>query len=310
MRWFVSAVVACGLLAGCGGDGGPPTGGAPRFVALSVSPDRIVLPAIPATFALTVVATQADGSEVDVAGAPSTLYFSSSTAVAGVATGVVSAASEGEAWIVAEVAGGVRDSARVRVDETSAIAVDSLAASPAAIALPIGGTAGLAGVVAWENGARLAMTGLPFLYATDDDAVASISANGVVRGLAPGNATVTITFGALARSVPVAVALPPRTVVFSRSVLPILLGECTFSGCHAGVGTPQRGLRLNSYANLRAGGVNGPVVIPGASGSSRIVLALRGALRDTHRMPLGRTPLPEATLQTIETWIDEGAFDD
>lgn len=308
MRGFVAVVVACGFVAGCGDDGGSPTDPGPLVVAVTVAPDSLVLPAIPATFTLTVIARFTDGSERDVSASPATAYDSPSTAVAGIAGGVVSAAGAGAVWVVAEV-GGIRDSVHVLVDEASATAVDSVSTSPTTLAVAIGEGVRLAGTVVWENGARLAATGLPFRYRTDDAAVATTSANGIVRGVAPGNAAVTVSFGEIARRVPVVVELPAPSVSFSRSVLPAIQGACTFSGCHSGAGTPQRGLRLNSYVNLRAGSVNGPVVTPGFGATSPIVLALRGTLSGAQRMPLGRTPLAESTIQAIEAWISEGAFD-
>lgn len=313
MRRILAAAVAGALLPGCGGDDSPLDSGL-EVVSISMTPVSVVLPAIPATCRLAVVATLADGSERDVTASPGTAYFSTDPRVVGVGAagsagpGVVSAAAVGRALVIAEH-GGAADTTAVTVDEASGIAIAAFEVSPESVAVSVGQTAVLSGSVAWENGSRLATAGPPFGYEPADPAVAACTPEGVVRGVSPGETGVTVRYGDVSRRVPVAVLPRAPTVSFRRDVLPVLQGSCTFTGCHSGAGTPQRGLRLNSYANIIAGGANGPVVSPGDGSRSRLALALRGTLADTDRMPLGRTPLPEATILAIEAWIDEGALD-
>jgi WD40 repeat protein len=52
------------------------------------------------------------------------------------------------------------------------------------------------------------------------------------------------------------------------------------------------------------GGAHGPVIIPGNSGESRLVMMLEGKIQP--RMPFGSDPLPAAEIATIKAWIDAG----
>lgn len=93
---------------------------------------------------------------------------------------------------------------------------------------------------------------------------------------------------------------------------------CATSGCHtgpAGPGLPQ-GMDLSSadasFASLV--GVNSlqmPTalrVAPGDASASYLVQKIEGTATAGARMPLGGGPLPQATIDTIRTWIDDGAL--
>jgi hypothetical protein len=91
---------------------------------------------------------------------------------------------------------------------------------------------------------------------------------------------------------------------------------CAVSGCHTGAGSPQ-GLRLDeaiSYALLVnvASTQNGTLlrVNPGNPGNSYLIQKLEGTASVGGQMPLGRTPLTQATIDVIRQWITDGAIDD
>lgn len=90
-------------------------------------------------------------------------------------------------------------------------------------------------------------------------------------------------------------------VSYSASIQPIWDSNC--SGCHGSSG----GLNLSSYAQLMSGGNNGAVVVAGDGANSRIVQRLRGI--GGSRMPLNGAALPDATIEMVETWINQGALD-
>jgi hypothetical protein len=304
-------IVLAGLalaLAGCHLDDVAGVPEAPRVISLSASPDSVLLPAIASTFGLTVIALLSDSSTADVTAAAGTFYASNDPAVAGASAGVVRAAGEGSARVIVEREG-VADTVLVTVDESAPVALDTVRAAPDTLLLGPGETAPIAGIAVWANGARLEATGLPFGYATSDPTVVTVSINGVASGEATGEATVQLSFRSVLVQIPVTVTPPIPTISFSADVRPVLQAQCTFSGCHPGVGPAQRDLRLNTYAQLLAGGTNGPVVTPGNGAESRIIRALRGTLPLTRQMPLGSPPLADASIETIETWIDEGALD-
>lgn len=96
---------------------------------------------------------------------------------------------------------------------------------------------------------------------------------------------------------------PPgaATVSFSEDVLPLFRTRC--ERCH-GDSRAEAGLNLLSYASVMAGSEDGPVVIPGSSATSYLVeLIVAG------EMPRRAPSLPPAEIETISTWVDEGALD-
>lgn len=87
---------------------------------------------------------------------------------------------------------------------------------------------------------------------------------------------------------------------------------CALSGCHVG-SNPAANLILSadqSYDQLiDVQSVLSPSrkrVEPGSSDESILVLILRGTVQP--RMPQGAPPLPDATIDSIALWIDEGAL--
>ncbi len=64
---------------------------------------------------------------------------------------------------------------------------------------------------------------------------------------------------------------------------------------------------MDSYENLMWGTKYGPVVIPGASFSSRLYLLVADKAHPVMRMPHGKPPLSEKEVLMIKSWIDQGA---
>ena len=89
---------------------------------------------------------------------------------------------------------------------------------------------------------------------------------------------------------------------FTGQIEPLLVKNCM--ACHASA-TKMGGLVMENYASLIKGGAHGPVIVPGKSGESRMVLMLEGKVQP--RMPFGGDPLPAADIAAIKTWIDAGA---
>jgi hypothetical protein len=93
-------------------------------------------------------------------------------------------------------------------------------------------------------------------------------------------------------------------ISFTSEIQPIFNNNCAGSSCH--IGGNANGLRLNSYSLLIQGGNSGPVVIPGDADASIIIGRLEGTI--TPQMPFGMEPLPEAEIQKIRDWINQGAL--
>ena len=90
---------------------------------------------------------------------------------------------------------------------------------------------------------------------------------------------------------------------FEKRVRPVLAQHCF--ACHsAEAPSVFAGLRLDSRAGILRGGDSGPAAVPGSSGESLMVRALRGAAK-TPMPPTGR--LAEDQIAAVEEWIDAGA---
>lgn len=99
-------------------------------------------------------------------------------------------------------------------------------------------------------------------------------------------------------------------VSFAAEVLPILERNCL--ECHkaeAGqAGYEASGLAVTTYEELMQGTRYGPVVLPGDSLSSALSMLIEGRADPSITMPHGdRPPLSQVQVDTIKTWIDQGA---
>ena len=90
-------------------------------------------------------------------------------------------------------------------------------------------------------------------------------------------------------------------VSFSKDVAPILTARC--GNCHGN--RASGGLRLDTFANMKRGGSNGVLLVVGNANNSLIMQRLTA--QGNRRMPRGGQPLTNAQIQTIATWINEGA---
>ena len=104
---------------------------------------------------------------------------------------------------------------------------------------------------------------------------------------------------------PTPAAGPPavREVNFTKDVLPIFKSACY--QCH-GPDSQQAGLRLDRKDAALKGGVTGVAIVPGHSDQSLLLDRVLGH-GGKAQMPLGFTPLTPAQVETIRTWIDQGA---
>ena len=92
-------------------------------------------------------------------------------------------------------------------------------------------------------------------------------------------------------------------VDFQRDVLPILQTHCV--GCHSD-DDAEGGLSIDSYKALMRGGDTGLALTAGATSSSRMLLMLAGKL-DPVMPPEGEERPTEVEIETLTTWIEQGA---
>ena len=99
-------------------------------------------------------------------------------------------------------------------------------------------------------------------------------------------------------------ALTPAEVeYFEKEVRPLLATHCY--QCHS-VGKKQKGgLLLDSRAGLLTGGDTGPALIPGKSGDSRLIRAVRYDDPDLKMPPKGK--LKDDEIAILTKWVDAGA---
>ena len=92
-----------------------------------------------------------------------------------------------------------------------------------------------------------------------------------------------------------------ETVSFGLHIAPILLENC--AQCHI-ARNPRGNFNMANFAGILRGGDGGKVFEPGSSGTSEIVLRLKGEDRDV-MPPSGK--LDDKLIALVSQWIDEGA---
>jgi mono/diheme cytochrome c family protein len=91
---------------------------------------------------------------------------------------------------------------------------------------------------------------------------------------------------------------------FETKIRPVLVENC--HTCHsAKAGKAKGGLTLDSRAGALKGGDNGPVIVPGDPGKSRLVTAIGYTNVDLQMPPKGK--LSEASVADVTAWIKAGA---
>ncbi|HVU89389.1 MAG TPA: PSD1 and planctomycete cytochrome C domain-containing protein [Pirellulales bacterium] len=88
---------------------------------------------------------------------------------------------------------------------------------------------------------------------------------------------------------------------YTRQIKPLLLRHCTM--CHGAL-KQEAGLRLDTGDLIRQGTDDGPVVVPGKSADSLLIVAVT---RAENRMPAESEPLTEDEITLLRRWIDSGA---
>lgn len=91
-------------------------------------------------------------------------------------------------------------------------------------------------------------------------------------------------------------------VSFSKDVAKILNDKCV--RCHSG-NNPRGRLSLDTFAGMKKGGMNGPLLTPGNPQRSLIMARLLAPQQQ--RMPRGGAALARKELEAIAGWISDGA---
>ena len=102
----------------------------------------------------------------------------------------------------------------------------------------------------------------------------------------------------------VAVTLKPGEVSFAADVAPVLVAQCV--GCHDAM-QPEANLSMVTLERLIRGGRGGSPIVTGKGADSLLIKKMKGAGIEGQRMPLGKPPLTDDVIATIQKWIDQGA---
>jgi hypothetical protein len=97
-------------------------------------------------------------------------------------------------------------------------------------------------------------------------------------------------------------------VSYSRDIIPVINAYCIECHNEKGKGFSDSGLNMETYEALIKGTKHGPVINPGNSLSSTLVILIEGRADKSINMPHGtRKPLAPETIEMIKHWIDQGA---
>ena len=214
------ALLPVTFFAACGDSTAAPPPDPPRATTIIVSPGTAELAALGATVQL--LAEVRDQNGQAMAGA-TVNWASSAAAVATVgASGLVTAVANGSATITA-----ASGAASGRAIVTVAQEVSTVAVAPDMATVVEGDTVRLAATATDANGQ--VVTGVEFVWAAGDTALAVVDASGLVTGVGTGQTEVSATTGGIAGRAQVTVVTPAPTAiaVTPDTVLLTALGQDT-----------------------------------------------------------------------------------
>jgi hypothetical protein len=95
----------------------------------------------------------------------------------------------------------------------------------------------------------------------------------------------------------------PDVVYFEQDVLPLLVSSCGQSNCHDAI-SHEHGVLIESYTSIMS---HNDLVEPGNPGSSELIEVLFETGEDLMPPP-PNAPLTDAQINTLTTWIEQGAL--
>jgi hypothetical protein len=99
-----------------------------------------------------------------------------------------------------------------------------------------------------------------------------------------------------------------QPVSYKADVRPFLDNYCMRCHGEGGEGSKESGLRMDDYDSLMKGTVHGPVIKPGDSFTSALVMLVEGRADPSLRMPHDEGKAPtQAEIDMLKAWIDQGA---
>ncbi|NDU91823.1 MAG: hypothetical protein G3I10_04335 [Ferrovum sp.] len=96
-------------------------------------------------------------------------------------------------------------------------------------------------------------------------------------------------------------------VSYKQEVVPILKANCFECHTPGGIGYEKSKLDMSSYDTLMKGTQYGPVVKPGDTLTSVLVMLIENRADESIHMPYQRNLLAQKNVETIKTWVAQGA---
>ena len=98
-----------------------------------------------------------------------------------------------------------------------------------------------------------------------------------------------------------------KEISFKSDVQPILKQYCMECHVDGGKGFQRSGLLMTSYESLMKGTQFGPIVKPGDSLTSVMIMLVEGRADSSIKMPHGKDPLPQEKIDLLKKWVEQGA---
>ncbi|MET0066342.1 MAG: c-type cytochrome domain-containing protein [Candidatus Thiodiazotropha sp.] len=99
----------------------------------------------------------------------------------------------------------------------------------------------------------------------------------------------------------------PAAVSYKADVKPLIDQYCTECHLPGGAGANASGFVTQTYESLMKGTKYGPVIVAGDPLSSSFYRLISGKVDPSIRMPHSKEPMKDKEIQTVETWITQGA---
>lgn len=113
--------------------------------------------------------------------------------------------------------------------------------------------------------------------------------------------------GAVVAATLLLAACGQKEVSYKADVHPILQQYCLECHTEGGKGAVASGLVMSSYDSLMKGTKFGPIIKPGDSLTSALVMLVEGRADPSIKMPHGKESLPKAKIEILKKWVDQGA---
>ena len=96
-------------------------------------------------------------------------------------------------------------------------------------------------------------------------------------------------------------------ISYSNDVKPILDQHCLECHTAEGAGTLASGFNMANYEDLMKGTKFGPMVIANDPEGSNLLVLIEGRADPSISMPHGKKSIPAQDIQTIRSWVQQGA---